>query len=130
MSFDIDLDKWPCEHCGRGGETVFSVNLTHNVNRIVDACLLANKQPPAARINHSPSYDHWSWGRLYGWSAIDAVPVLATAIYAANDPEREAEFRAMEPDNGWGSLESVRRVLGQLMSACQEHPECVIKVCG
>jgi hypothetical protein len=129
MSYDVWLIAPACDHCKRGGEEVYSFNLTHNVNGIVDACLKAWGDV-RAKDDAGGSYTMRSWGALDGWRASDATPILERAVEEANDPRREREFRAMEPSNGWGKLDDVRRVLSEFLSACQQHPDASIRASG
>lgn len=128
MSFDVWLERPACTHCGRSAGTVFEFNLTHNVNKIVDACLVAAGAPRAKEAG--AYYEDWSWGRLSGWKADDAGPLLERALAEAQSSSREPEFRAMEPENGWGSLDNVRTWLLKLSIACRENPDAVIWASG
>jgi hypothetical protein len=128
MSFDVYLEHPHCEHCGRRDADVFWFNLTHNVNCIVDACLVAGGATRAK--NDEQYYVERSWGRLNGWRAGDLIDILTRAAQVANDPDRADEFRAMEPDNGWGTLDSVRRKLDELLEACRANPSAFIRASG
>ena len=129
MSFDIHLELQPCEHCGRGEpEPVFDANLTHNVNGIVDACLVSAGAPVAKRGDSY--YRERSWGRLEGWTGAEAEPILDAALRECMKRERIAEFHAMEPENKWGSRESVEDTLRELLRACRQYPKAVIRTFG
>jgi hypothetical protein len=119
MSFDVSL------MADLGNKEVYSFNLTHNVNSIVDLCLKEAGDPVDKEGGH-----YFSWGRLEGWMAQDALPYLLKALVVATNPAREAEFRAMEPSNKWGTLESVVRVLRGFIVACEEYPNAVIYTSG
>jgi len=132
MSFDVYLDSPRCNHCGSGGETVYSFNLTHNVNEIVDRCIKGyecQNGPVVAKTGDS-SYQDRSWGRLEGWKASDAVPVLEAALHEATDPERRKEWLSLEPSNGWGKLEVVVEVMKEFLAACKDNPGCTIRTSG
>ena len=130
MSFDIYLDEKECVHCHRGGGPTWQRNLTHNVNRIVDLCLLAGGATVAKGEEAEKHYHDWSWGRLGGWSAEDAAPILALALIEAQKPERMEEFRKLEPPNGWGSLGAVIEVLGAFHAACLANPGTTVSTSG
>jgi hypothetical protein len=131
MSFDVSLS---CPCCER---TAFSMNLTHNVNGIVDICL---REAGAAHGLDDPglvavpgrasSYDDYSWGRLAGHKASALIGILQMAHRTACDPRRRAEFECLAPENGWGTLESVRRTLKDLVDACENHPELIVETDG
>lgn len=129
MSYDVWLTKEPCPSCKRGYTSLGDFNLTHNVNGIVDACISAAGDIRAKNADGT-TYEMHSWGRLDGWTAGDAVPVLERALAEAMNPARLQEFRAMEPRNGWGKLEDVRRVLMEFIAACREHPDAKIRAAG
>lgn len=128
MSFDIYLEQNVCGHCGRGDGAVWETNLTHNVNEIVDACLVTGGAICAK--SGDSGYAERSWGRLHGWTAGEVVPILTKAVAWANDPANEAKFRSMEPTNKWGTLESVRRVLAEMLDACREYQSATIRTSG
>jgi hypothetical protein len=127
MSFDVYLKLDACTHCGRGVQEVYSFNLTHNVNSIVEACLVASGAP-VGDLEHC--YPDQSWGRLHGYKAGDMLPVIRRAYKVACDPAREVEFRAMEPPNMCGSLASVRLHFRRLLAACEENPTATIAAWG
>jgi hypothetical protein len=128
MSFDIYLDLPACSHCGRSEQTVFDVNITHNVNKIVDTCLREAGATVAKEGNSS--YSDWSWRRLHRWRAGDAVKVLARAEEIMGDPTREQEFKALEPSNKWGTLAVTQHVLSELLAACRRYPNATIRTSG
>lgn len=129
MSYDVWLMKDACPCCKRDWPDLGSFNLTHNVNGIVDACLRAHGDVKAKNPDGT-TYEMNSWGRLDGWVAGDAVPVLERALAEAQNPARLREFRAMEPSNGWGTLEDVRRVMAEFLVACRQHPDAKIRAAG
>lgn len=128
MSFDVSLRSPSCDHCRRGGEEVYSFNLTHNVNDIVDACLRTDANGPVAK--EASHYAERSWGRLVGWTAADALPFLLRALAEVRNADRKAEFKAMEPSNGWGDRGSVERVLVEFVAMCRQYPEATIHAWG
>jgi hypothetical protein len=128
MSFDIYLKAEACEHCGHGGGYVYSANITHNVNEIVERCLVA-AGAPVSKVEGS-AYAERSWGRLTGWKAREALPFVDLALVVAFDPSRAQEFMALEPSNGWGSLDSVRTVMREFCEAMTKWPNAVIETWG
>lgn len=128
MSFDVSIVRPACKCCGRDEEDVYSFNLTHNVNEIIDRCLVAAGAPVAKEPGHG--YEARSWGRLYGWSTDDAAPILRRAYEEAKSAARAAEFGALEPDNGWGSLDSVKDSLVDFAYAASSNPGCKIEARG
>lgn len=130
MSFDTWMVKDACTHCGAPATSVYEFNLTHNVNKIVDACLLVSGDPAPNGKDPDAHYRDWSWGRFEGWTGEEAAPYLARAIEESKDPKRVNVFRFWEPDNGWGRLEDVQRVLQEFREACIKYPTAKIRVSG
>jgi hypothetical protein len=58
-------------------------------------------------------------GAARGLDGPRCPPIPLKALVVATNPAREAEFRAMEPSNKWGTLESVVRVLRGFIVACE-----------
>lgn len=139
MSFDVYL--------GKG-----SFNITHNVNQIVDRCLVAAgavcaKPSDGWKLPCSPqeagamrtalalskretSYGDYSWGRLEGWKGRELVSVVEAAIRVADDPTRLYEFKELEPSNGWGTLDSVKECLRDLLAMCKDNSDDEVRVSG
>jgi hypothetical protein len=128
MSFDVWLVKNACTHCGAPVQSVYEFNITHNVNKIVDACFVAAGEPKGLRPEEH--YSDWSWGRLEGWLAKDARVYIAAAYAAAVDPANANRFHAWEPENKWGTLANVQDVLREFHEACLKFPDAKIRVSG
>ena len=104
MSLDIYLS---------GPEVVlvehFSANYTHNV---------------VSMWNLAGVYDalYMSAGRL----AKDILPALKSGLIdMKTNPD---PYKAMNPENGWGSYETAVPWLEALIAACEENPESIIGV--
>lgn len=119
MSFDVYLHS-------DDGDAVYWFNYTHNVNPIVERCLLSVPQVPTGK-DSSASY---SWSRLDGWKASAAAPILRSALALMSSPLMEADLKAMEPPNKWGSLCGVLKVTAEFYQACLDHPDAVISTHG
>lgn len=110
MSYDIWVED-RCEHCGRNGESRESINVTHNLNGIVDQLLtLAFGAEGKTR----------SWSRLEGMDADLVVPILDSAIRGLR--RDSARFRSLEPANGWGDVVHVMDALHELKRWCELCP--------
>ncbi|GAG47925.1 unnamed protein product, partial [marine sediment metagenome] len=55
---------------------------------------------------------------LDGMATTDVLPVAEKALAYAR--ENEADLKQYEPDNGWGSVNCVYRVLGVLIEVCKK----------
>lgn len=126
MSYNIYVERPACAHCGRGPDDVVSVNITRNVSRIADACLVKG----GATAGKVRADETFSWWRLDGWSAAEALPIISAAHSESHNPERDKDFAAWEPSNGWGSRLNVCEALDQLETACKDNPGAVIRVSG
>jgi hypothetical protein len=63
---------------------------------------------------------------LNGKNALHAMGPLAQAIgLMIEQPER---FRALEPDNGWGSYDSLVPALQELLQAMARHHKTTVRV--
>jgi predicted HD phosphohydrolase len=61
-----------------------------------------------------------------GKPAADLAAALPSAIAHMTDPANQAEYLAMEPDNGWGHVSTTVLFLTKLLIACREHPQSVV----
>jgi len=67
-----------------------------------------------------------SLGTLDRMAATDAIPLLESAVaHMATHPE---PYRAMEPDNGWGTYDGALGYLHKLLADCREHPKTTLRV--
>lgn len=132
MSYNLSLLLPGCPTCGAApGDVLGGLNVTRNVSRIVDLCISSGRPDLKAKTEgFSGSTADYSWCRLHGWTGAELVPVLEAAIAAADDPGRRAEFVALEPSNGWGSLVHVREAFALLLACCREHPTAACEVRG
>lgn len=123
MSYDVTLycpiEPEPCyrcpcgaEHMTPGEEEVFSTNYTSNCSPMWDAA--------GCRLRD------WADDKAAGRTASTLVEPLKTAITTMEaDPER---FIAMNPDNGWGSYDTVIPWLRSILDACVEYPNARVYV--
>ncbi len=114
MGYDVHLSV----NCSCGGRTqpeerdVFASNYTSNCSRMWDEAGCALRD--------------WAYDKAAGRTAATLIEPLRTAIRAMEEnPER---FRAMEPDNKWGSYEGAMEFLRSILSACEQYPEALIYV--
>lgn len=131
MSYDIYLKRAPCEACKRPAETDFDMNPTYNLTPIFDLALTGEPLPnpdtseAAVVLFRAPTDRPRGLRVLSGRKAEDTIPWLRKALGHVKDPAREAEFRALEPDNKWGTLEDARYVFAELLQAAEVHPSDV-----
>ena len=61
-----------------------------------------------------------------GMDAATASYVLTQAIKEI--ASRPSKYRAMEPENGWGTYDSCLGFLREIRDACDEHPNAALRV--
>jgi len=103
MSLDVYLTKVQ-------PSTVFSSNITHNLNRMA---------------KEAGVYEHcWRPEEIGITHASQLIEPLRAAITAMKaDPER---FRKHDASNGWGKYEHFLPWLEEYLSACEEHPDATV----
>ncbi len=90
---------------------------THNTNKMVDAVAVYEHQDSyAPRI-----FGGCWWVVLEGATGASVAEFLTPVVAALQaDPER---FRAMNPDNGWGSYDTLlHECLEPMLTCAQAHP--------
>ncbi len=103
MSWDLSLF---CNHCG---SEVVEVNYTHNTNGMMNAALEGGGW----------GGDNWL-DLIDGMTGTEGKRLLRSIISEWDyDPDK---FRAMNPDNGWGDMDQLRKILMEDMIA--KVPEC------
>lgn len=117
---EISRDEWDRRFPGRepftvtseDSETVYSANITHNLNHMADEAMLYNClwRPDEHGITH----------------AEQLIPLLETGLaLLQSDPER---FEALNPSNGWGSYHGLRQFVADYLVACKEYPSAEVSV--
>jgi hypothetical protein len=122
MSYDIELK---CPTCGVGPELP---NPTYNLTPIFHLALTNEPLPnpdvsEGAVVVFGAKTDGPRGLRvLSGRRAADTLDQLRNAINQLCDPNREVEFRALEPPNKWGTLETAITVVEQLVQTADQYP--------
>ena len=125
MSWDADLEE-TCAACGHV-ENYGSWNYTHNCNHMIGAVV--------EELGHELE-THWLIGHmgkswfyvLHGMSGKDGHAFLQQILQRLQaDPAR---FQAMNPENGWGSYETLLPVLRNMRQRSYEHPAARWRVDG
>ena len=63
-----------------------------------------------------------SLGDLHDAPCVEAAPVLASALAKMRDPNNRERYKAMEPSNGWGNVDSAIEYVQNAYAACLRHP--------
>ena len=91
---------------------VFSANITHNMGKMADAVGL-----------YTPL---WHPERIYLQWSYELIPYLEEGIALLKaDPE---QYKALDPENGWGSYDVFVPWLEKLLQQCKENPDAFIGV--
>jgi hypothetical protein len=113
VSLDFYIQNSKCEHCGRGPDTLFHGNITHNLNYMAEAVNLYDVLWHPEKISEVVL-------------AKDIMPRLESALRLLKEyPESYNEF---EPGNGWGSYESFVEFVENVLEACLKYPDGTIVV--
>ncbi len=131
MSYDIYLrgDPGRCPTCGRKPSEPDLPDPTYNLTAIFDRALTGEDLPnpdvnEAMVVLFRKETDRPRGLRLLsGRKAKDTAEWLCKALAHLNDPASEEMFRALEPENKWGSLEGARSTFKALLAAAEEYPE-------
>ena len=96
-------------------------NYTHNCNGMANAVIDSDYEQRAVfkEVFGQSRYQSW-WKRLDGMSGLQGGLFLGEVIDGLRaEPER---FRAMNPENGWGSYDQFLGILIEMRDAVTEMP--------
>ena len=117
---EISRAEWDQRYPGRepftvaseDSETVYSANITNNLNGMADEAMLYNCmwRPEEHGITH----------------AEQLIPLLTTGLaLLKSDPER---FKAFNPENGWGDYDGLVGFVENYLTACEKYPSAIVEV--
>ena len=117
---EISLAEWQERFPGRepfavetdDDETVYSANITHNLNKMAD---------------DAGVYKHlWRPDEIGITKAAELIePLRAGLELLKNDPSR---FKKFNPENGWGTYEGLVAFVEKYLAACEEYPAATVRV--
>lgn len=112
MSLDVYLDIDPCGACGAAVRTAFTANYTHNV-------------VPMAKV--AGLYDSVWRPDEHGIERAEQLiaPLADGLTFMRAYPDR---FRALNPENGWGSYDTFVPWLERYLAACKAYPQARVRV--
>jgi hypothetical protein len=67
---------------------------------------------------------------LDGKLGSELIPIIEPAVAKLKDPSNHDRYRAMEPSNGWGSLQGATEYLERILEGCRNHPKAHLHVSG
>lgn len=120
---EISLDEWNRRFPGRepllckvGGDVsagrVYTANITHNLNHMADAAGIYNELWRPDEI-----------GVTYARDLIE--PLRSGLVRLASDPDK---YKALNPENGWGTYEGLVGFVERYLDACRRHPNATVSV--
>lgn len=117
MSYDVSLytPGKLCAACGHQPDQInhFDRNHTSNCSQMWDEAGIELRKYAYRDDEHAAK-------------AAELIPDLERAVTTMKaEPER---FRAMNPENGWGSYESALSFISAILAACREYPEALVYV--
>ncbi len=117
----ITRAEWDARHPDRNpfvvrepfeSSTVFSANITHNLNKMAQEAGIYEALWRPEEINIT--------------LAKDLIALLRDGLaLLQSDPAR---FRAFNPSNGWGDYEGLGEFVANYLAACERYPEAEIHV--
>lgn len=131
MSYDIDLESSPCGVCGRKGEEPYCPDPTYNLAGIFHLALTGEGLPDLRAgtfgdvVLHEPRANPAPCGLevLTGLTGAESLPILDLACERICNPDLRASFRALEPENGWGTVDGSKEILRELRDLAAKYPE-------
>lgn len=112
MSLDVSLKE-------THPVNVFSLNITHNLNKMARAVELSNGMT---------LYDVlWRPDEQYGLELARDITDLLMEGYKAlvSNP---TFYKTFNPENGWGTYEGLVNFVEAYKDACKEHPEAELSI--
>ena len=112
MSLDVYLEGAWCDRCGRGGECLYSANITHNLNKMAGAASI-----------YEALWRPDEHGLLVAKQLI--APLRRGLDWLkANRVEAEKHNAA----NGWGLYEHFVPFVERYLKACENYPNALVRV--
>ena len=111
MSLDIDLMVVQ-------PVSVFSQNITHNLDKMADAVVLDNGKT-LYQVLWRPDEHNWKFARDISELLNEGWNILLS------DPER---FKQFNPENGWGSYDGLVNFVYKYRNACWDNPDAELRV--
>lgn len=113
MSAGFGASAAGCEGCGCTGHRLGDWNLTYNLSPMLRAAGFPGWQETVGRL-----------AEVQPVTAKRVLPVFDAVLAELRaDPDR---YRAMNPENGWGSYDQAVRTLDDFVEAIRPHPDALI----
>lgn len=93
-------------------DTVYSANITHNLNKMADEAGIYKAL--------------WRPEEIGVTKAEQLIPLLRDGLALLKSDA--ARFKAFNPSNGWGTYEGLRQFVADYLVACEEYPSAEVSV--
>lgn len=118
MSLDVTLMRTyhvsydNCKTWEERTESVYEDNITHNLNKMAnEACIYSML---------------WRPDEFNMFKACELIPHLEIGLdKLKKDPDK---FKALNPENGWGSYEGLVKFVEEYLEACRKYPNADVDV--
>ena len=108
MSWDIELHRSACCHCGHEVHEEVVSGLTYNLSDMLTAAL---------------------WGSIRCMHGRRAEQVRQCVEPGLQDMVADPTwYRQFNPENGWGDYNGCVRVLTRLVELCRKYPDATVEV--
>ena len=65
---------------------------------------------------------------IHGKTGLEIRSDIVRAIDNIQNPDTRHEYRAMNPENGWGTVKGAQEYLQKILEACDKHPKATFSV--
>ncbi len=112
MSLDVYLVDGVCEHCARGGGSLYDANITHNLGAMAEAASIYKEL--------------WRPEEIGITTASQLIEPLRKGLSWLKANETEA--RKHDAPNGWGLYEHFVPFVEKYLAACEANPKATVSV--
>jgi hypothetical protein len=122
MSYDVYLRGGPCTHCGLSPPEPDLPDPTYNLGPIFTLAL-TGRYDPKDYEGETHEKKPYSLHTLNGRKAKETFEELRAAVKRLEDPALSEQFRKLEPENKWGTLEDALEVMKTYLTASAHYPD-------
>ena len=90
--------------------------------------MTSNVSPMWRRAISAATGQEMGLADLEGKTGAEIAPILNKALGHICDPANATEYRAMNPSNGWGDVNSAVQYLRAILDACNQHPKAMLYI--
>lgn len=115
--------------------TLYSDNITHNLNTMAEACGLYNPlwRPFKLLENYSSKKESEDEDYEYDFEISNSIYAKQLVEHLEkgllNLIENEVKLKELNPTNGWGTYEGLVKFTKNYLNACKQYPESKVITC-